>query len=110
MTLKELAENSNRQISNKNIFAKFNEYKKYAYENKLYAYYSVEEIADATYYELRNDYSASEIRRAFIWGNVTPYYSIESGFMAMTVERILKDAEREISDELEAAIAAIDGK
>ena len=100
MTLNELTSKIEQTVSNETIWRTYVKHIKYAFENSLFAYYSIDEIANAIRCELTCDYSAAEVRRALIWAKVNNYGS-RSGFDYLTYKKVLKAVSNDAAKPME---------
>ena len=94
MTLKNLTEKRDQIVSNETIWQAYLKQIKYAFQNSLFMYYGIDEIANAIICELTVDYDTIDIRRALIWAKVNNYGS-RSGFDYLTYKKVLKTVSKD---------------
>lgn len=100
MLLNELNTKKEQMVSNETIWRAYVKKIKYAFENSLFAYYSVNEIADAIRCELTSEYDAAAVRRALIWAKVNNYGD-RSGFAYLTYKNVLKAVSNDAAKPIE---------
>ena len=100
MLLNELTAKREQIVSNETIWRAYLKKIKYVCENALFAYYSINEIADAIRCELTSEYSAADVRRSLVWAKVNNY-GPRSGFEYLTYKNVLKAVSKEAARPIE---------